>query len=53
MAPTLKLRFTNIVCISILLALMGCMDELGDEGFSTSYGSTVRLVMEIICEGLA
>ena len=27
----------NIICISILLALMGCMDELGDEGFSTSY----------------
>ena len=37
MAPTLKLRCVNIICISILLALMGCMDELGDEGFSTSY----------------
>ena len=37
MAPTLKLRFTSIISISILLALMGCMDELGDEGFSTSY----------------
>ena len=37
MAPTLKLRCVNIICVSILLALMGCMDELGDEGFSTSY----------------
>ena len=36
-APTLEPRFTSIICVSILLLLMGCMDELGDEGFSTSY----------------
>ena len=36
-APILKLRFASIICISILLSLMGCMDELGDEGFSTIY----------------
>ena len=37
MASAHKFRLANIVCISILLLLTGCMDELGDEGFSTSY----------------
>ena len=39
LAVVFKYKFclSKIVCMSILLALMGCMGELSDEGFSTSY----------------